>query len=150
VRSISPDAPLVIDCELRGDGIPHWGAAPLVASRLGLELNPVDLTNPDDRDWLRALVWPDQVSRLHRLERAMELFIGERPPILHGDALELLADALAKVPEDETVCVYHTIAVYQFSTAMKEALESILTVAGLRREVWRLPSNSTAPNASCR
>jgi len=135
---IAPDAPLVIDCELRGDKRPLCGPTPAVASRVGLELNPVDLTNQDDRDWLRALMWPDQVSRLHRLERAMELFVDERPPILHGDALSLLPDVLAKLPQRETVCVYHTIAVYQFSSAMKEALENILIVAGLRREVWRL------------
>jgi hypothetical protein len=36
------------------------------------------------------------------------------------------------------VCVYHTIALYQFSRAMKEDLEDLLTVAGLRRPVFRL------------
>jgi len=136
--SIAPDAPLVIEIELRGERVPPCGPAPAVASRVGLELNPVDLSNPDDRDWLRALMWPDQVPRLHRLERAIELFAQVHPPILHGDALELLPDALAAIPAGETVCVYHTIAVYQFSTAMKEALENILVVAGLRRPVWRL------------
>jgi len=140
VRSISPEAPLVIDCELRGDKPPPRGPTPAVTSRVGLELNPVDLTNVDDCDWLRALMWPDQVPRLHRLERAMALFVDVRPLILHGDALELLPDVLGKLPEDDDtlVCVYHTIAVYQFSSAMKEALENILTVAGLRHEVWRL------------
>jgi hypothetical protein len=85
-------------------------------------------------------MWPDQVPRLHRLERAMDLFVDARPPILYGNALDLLPGVLARLPEDEEepVCVYHTIAVYQFSTAMKQTLEDILTVAGLRRPVWRL------------
>lgn len=136
--SIAPDAKLVIDCELRGDRLPPCGPAPKVESRVGLELNPVDLTNKDDRDWLRALVWPDQVARLHRLERAIALFVDEHPPIRQGDALELLCDAIAEAPREATVCVYHTIAIYQFSTAMRETLEDILTVAGLRRPVHRL------------
>jgi hypothetical protein len=138
VASVGAEAPLGIDCELRGDGMPPTGPVPAVSGRVGLELNPVDLGNRDDRDWLRALIWPDQVSRLQRLDRAMELFAKEKPEIRAGDALALLPDALAAVPRDAAAVVYHTIAVYQFSTEMREALESILTVAGLRRRVWRL------------
>lgn len=138
VASISPGAELVLDCELRGGGIPPAGKTPAVASRVGLELNPVDLASRDDRDWLRALIWPDEVARMKRLERALMLVEEVKPEIRGGDALELLPDALAAVPANEAVCVYHTIAVYQFSEQMREALESILTVAGLRRPVERL------------
>lgn len=138
VAAVDADAPLVIESALRGDGVPPTGPAPAVASRVGLELNPVDLSSADDRDWLRALIWPDQVSRLARLDRAIELFAARKPPIRAGDALALLPGALAAVPKDAAACVYHTIAVYQFSTEMREALESILTIAGLRRPVWRL------------
>ena len=138
VTAINADAPLVIECELRGDKVPPSSPKPVIGSRLGLELNPVDLSNANDRDWLRALVWPDQLSRLQRLDRAIALFEKEKPPIRPGDALELLSDALASVPRDQVPVVYHTIAIYQFSKEMKEALESILTVAGLRRPVLRL------------
>jgi hypothetical protein len=138
VVSIQPEAPLVIDCELRGGKTPPFEVTPTIGGRVGLELNPVDLADADDRDWLRALMWPDQVARLRRLERAIELFAKEKPPIRAGNALDLLPQALAEVPEGHTACVYHTIAVYQFSSAMKQALEDILTVAGLRRPVLRL------------
>ncbi len=136
--SVNASAPLVIDCELRGDKIPPVGPTPQIGGRVGLELNPVDLSEADDRDWLRALIWPDQASRLARLDRAIALFAREAPPILAGDALELLPDALAAVPREHAPVVYHTIAVYQFSREMRDALEGILTVAGLRRPVWRL------------
>jgi hypothetical protein len=135
---VGEGAPLIIDCELRGEMLPPAGPAPRVTSRVGLELNPADLTNADDRDWLRALIWPDQVSRLERLDRAIALFGTDKPRIVAGDALALLPDALAQLPRDAVPVVYHTIAVYQFSKEMREALESILTIAGLRRPVWRL------------
>jgi hypothetical protein len=138
VATVHADAPLVIDCALRGKAVPPTGPAPRIASRLGLELNPVDLSNDDDRDWLRALIWPDQVARLERLDRAIALFRAHKPPILAGDALALLPDVLARVPRDQVPVVYHTIAVYQFSHEMREALESMLVIAGLRRPVWRL------------
>lgn len=136
--SINDEAPLIIECELKGDHLPPTGSPPSIAGRVGLELNPVDLANADDRDWLRALIWPNQVARLERLDRAIELFAAHQPLIKAGDALTLLPDALAAVPSGETPCVYHTIAIYQFSRAMRQALDDILTVAGLRRPVWRL------------
>ncbi len=78
------------------------GRHPRVGRRMGLELNPVDLSNADDRDWLRALMWPDQIARLERLDKAMALFREGKPEIREGDALALLSDALREMPESET------------------------------------------------
>jgi hypothetical protein len=136
--SVNPDAPLVIDCELRGDKNPPVGPNPAVARRLGLELNPINLGNAEDRDWLRALVWPEWPARLRRLERAIALFADENEEIRCGDALALLPDALAEAAPGHAVAIYHTIATYQFSREMKEALENMLVVAGLRRTVYEV------------
>lgn len=138
VAAVNSDAPLVVTCELRGDHVPPVDPAPTIASRVGLELHPVDLCEPDARDWLKALVWPDHPARFAQLEKALAIVRDYPLNIIPGDALENLIDALRAVPPDQTVCVYHTIAIYQFSTAMKAALDDILMVAGLRRPVWRL------------
>ena len=129
---------LVIDCELRGPKNPPLGPTPRIASRVGLERNPVNLDDPTQRDWLRALVWPDTRGRFERLEAALKAYASDRPAIRVGSALDLLPDALRAIPEDQRVCVYHSYVVYQFSTEMKEALESLLTLAGLRRPIWRI------------
>jgi hypothetical protein len=136
VMEIAPDAPLVLDCEVRGEILPPLLPEPAIAGRIGLELNPVNLSDADDRDWLRALVWPDQPQRLERLDRAIALYRKAPPEILSGDALALLPEVLARMPPQDAVCVYHTIAVYQFSDAMKEELTAILAAAG--RPVWHL------------
>ncbi len=136
---LGPPAPdLVLECELRGGRLPPLGPSPRVASRLGLERNPVDLAAPIERDWLKALVWPDQVDRFARLEKAFAALARQAPPILKGDALELLPEAIAAAPAQEPVCVYHSMVVYQFSKDMREALDAILTLVSLRRPVWRL------------
>ena len=147
---INPTSPLVIDSELRGSAMIPDGPTPQVGRRIGLELNPVDLTHDDDRDWLRALMWPDQIARTERLNRAMALFDSVWPEIRSGDALALLPDALRDMPEDEPLCVYHTIVTYQFSHEMRAALDDILTVAGLRRPVWRLALEATAKDGDWR
>jgi hypothetical protein len=138
VAEIAPGAPLILECELRGERTPPLAPPPVIATRTGLERDPVNLSNADDRDWLRALIWPDQPARLDRLDRAIALYRNAPPEILGGDALTLLPDVLAAAPSGEAVCVYHTIAVYQFSAAMKEALTAILVAEGLRRPVWHL------------
>lgn len=134
----APGAELTIDVELRGEKIPPLGLAPKVASCVGLEKNPVNLDDPDQRDWLKALVWPDHRARFARLEKALAIYAHHKPEIRTGDALALLPEALAAAPANETLCVYHTIVTYQFSEEMREALDNMLVAAGVRRAVWRL------------
>lgn len=133
---VSPGAALVLDCDLRSADAPPVGRLPFLAGRLGLERAPVDLADPDQRDWLRALIWADQPARLARLDRAIALFDRDAAPILGGDALDLLPGALAGVPADAVPVVYHTLAVYQFDAAMTARLEAILAGAG--RPLFRL------------
>jgi hypothetical protein len=132
------DAPLIIECELRGANVPSLGTAPKIANRVGLELNPVDLSKAEERDWLKALVWPDQIARFARLEQALEIYAREKPEIRVGDALDLLADAIALIPEDLSVCIYHSMVIYQFSEEMRQALDNLLITASLRRPIWRV------------
>lgn len=134
----APGAELIIDVALRGTKVPPLGPPPRVANRVGLERNPVDLSDPDSRDWLRALVWPEHRARFARLDRALQIYARAKPEIRAGDALELLPDALAQASTDQTLCVYHTVVTYQFTHEAREALDHILIMAGLRRPVWRL------------
>lgn len=137
------DALLMIETEVRGERVPPHGRPPCVASRIGLERDPVDLSDQAERDWLRALVWPDHVARFAKLDQALAIVSQETLPIERGDALELLPDALSEVPARETVCVYHSFVTYQFSQEQRSALDDLLIAASLRRPVWRLSLEGT-------
>jgi len=144
VHTIGPhDGALVIDAEARGEKLPPLGPSPTIASRVGLELNPVDLSDADQRDWLRALVWPDALKRFAQLERAIEIAARFRPNIVAGDALENLPDVLGGLPANETVCVYHTFVTYQFTQAGRQALDDMLVGMSVRRPLWRLSIEGT-------
>jgi hypothetical protein len=148
-ESFATDAPagaLIIDTALRGPHVPPLGPPPKVAHRVGLERNPVNLSDPDSRDWLRALVWPDHRARFDRLEKALAIYADKTPQIRAGDALDLLPEALAEAPANETLCVYHTIVTYQFPHEAREALDHLLITAGVRRPVWRLSLEFAAEN----
>jgi hypothetical protein len=144
----TPDPLLTVETELKQGGIPPLGTPPKIASRVGLELNPVNLDNEEERDWLRAVVHADHLARHERIVKVLALKANERPEIRGGDALKLLPQALSEIPDNGTVCVYHTFAVYQFSPEMQQTLEDIFITASAVRPIWRL-SNEWGPNAKC-
>ena len=130
---------LVITCVLRGEGVPTLGArAPEIASRVGLELNPVDLRSASERSWLKALVWPERLDRLAKLKGALEIAVLHPPPIIAGDAAAELGPALAAIPRTHAACVFHTAMAYQLSDAHCERIEACLVEASERAPVWRV------------
>lgn len=134
-----PDG-LLLKCALRGEGRPCLDGTwpPVLRSRLGLERNPVDLTDPQDRLWLRALVWPEHLERAERLQRALKLAVSALPPIRQGDVLEVLPEILGALPPGEPVCVEHSFVLAQFSPDQRERLRTQLADAAAARPVLRI------------
>jgi hypothetical protein len=83
---------------------------PEVVTRVGVDLDPIDVTDPDDARWLRACLWPDRPERIARLEAELALAATAPPLLLQGDAVEVLHDALACVPADALPVVTTTWA----------------------------------------
>ncbi len=98
-------------------------AVPCIAWRAGLDLNPIDTTDPDQAAWLETLVWPEQTERLARLRAALAIAARDPPRLVQGD---LLGDALprlcAEAPRDATLVVFHTavLAYVEDATARAE------------------------------
>jgi hypothetical protein len=86
------------------------GAMPRVVARIGVDPDPLDVTDADDVRWLRACVWPDQPERRARLDAEMALAATEPPLLLQGDAVDVLPDAVARVPADALPVVTTTWA----------------------------------------
>ncbi len=89
-------------------------AMPEVVARIGVDLDPVDVTDADDARWLRACLWPDQPEPAARLEAEMALAATAPPLLLHGDAVEVLPGAFARMPADALPVVTTTWALSRF------------------------------------
>jgi hypothetical protein len=90
-------------------GTPVPTAIPRVVWRAGLDLAPIDATDPLQAAWLETLVWPEQTDRLSRLRLALEIAARERPRIVQGDLLSDRLDRLcAEAPSGATLVVFHT------------------------------------------
>jgi hypothetical protein len=103
----APDhAPLLV-CRI-GDTTPIPRSVPQVVWRVGLDLNPVDLTDDDQVAWLETLVWPDQPHRLARLRAAISVARADPSRVVQGNLLTDLPALVAEAPPDATLVVFHT------------------------------------------
>lgn len=97
-----------------GDRPVPTGAMPEVVARVGIDLDPVDVTDADEARWLRACVWPDQAERVAMLEAELALAASDPPLLLRGAAVEVLPDAFTQVPADALPVVTTTWALSRF------------------------------------
>ena len=105
-----PSSPVRMSASIVGDRPLPTRAMPDVVARVGVDLDPLDVTDADDARWLRACLWPDQPERLARLEAEMALAATAPPLLLRGVAVEVLPDAFARVPADALPVVTTTWA----------------------------------------
>jgi len=73
-----------------------------VRRRLGIDLNPVDVTTVEGARLLRAFIWPGRVERAQRLRQAIGILWAEPPTLVRGDYVELLPSVLAE-RDDEAI-----------------------------------------------
>jgi hypothetical protein len=130
---------IVLPCELRGSRRPSLATQlPRVAFRFGIDLSPNDVFDEDAMLWLRALVWPEQIARAERLEKAIAL-ARQRPPLMiQGDALEIVPRALDAIAPDMPVVLFHSFVLNQFSDRARAQYYAQLTAYGAQRRIYDL------------
>jgi hypothetical protein len=73
---------------------------PQVAARVGLDHDPIDVTDAEEAGWLRACLPPDRHQAAALLDAETTLAAKNPPLLLRGDPLETLPEAFAAVPAD--------------------------------------------------
>ncbi|MEO0500262.1 MAG: DUF2332 family protein [Pseudomonadota bacterium] len=106
---------------------PDWsGAAPVIApveiaSRSGVDINPLDVSDPAVRKRLMAYCWPDQPERVARLEAALDLAARHPIRLDAADAADWV-DAHISPQKDRATIVFHTIAFQYFPEDSKRRI----------------------------
>jgi hypothetical protein len=122
LRPEKAETPPVFGCSINA-GTPVPTSLPQIVWRAGLDLNPLDAADPEQAEWLKTLVWPEQTYRRANLQAALKIAATHRPRIergdLRGDALERLC---GEAPKDATLVVFHT-AVLAYVEARSEREE---------------------------
>jgi hypothetical protein len=101
-----PASRLRLACQPRGP-VPIPAALPQVVWCRGIDLDPIDLEDPDAVRWLECCIWPDQPQRLARLRAAVRIARADPPEVVRGDLLEQVGPVVAQAPAEATVVVFH-------------------------------------------
>lgn len=131
-----PESPVMLEADLRGGSIRPREIE--ILSRIGLDLNPVDPVDPEDRAWLLALIWPEHHERRERLERALDVAASVPKELIAGSAIETLPRVLAELPESEPVIVMNSMVLIQLRGPQREELYRVISRAAEMRTIRRV------------
>lgn len=125
-----------LTCTVRGDRRPSFPEIfPQIASRIGIDLNPIDIRNESATNWLRSFIWPEHTARFDILNRAIEIALVHPPDLRRGDVLELLPRILETVSPGAFPCLFHTFVSNQMSPELHNRMENIIAGFGFERDI---------------
>jgi hypothetical protein len=126
---------LILECDSKNT--PRL-STPIIASRVGIDLNPIDLKDEDEKLWALSLIWPDQLERIDRLKKAIEILSRQRVNLRKGNALELLKPLGDEIPQDQHLCFMHSFVLNQFSPEDRHTFKSQLIEISKSRKLSRI------------
>jgi len=137
-------SPIRLTCTLQGMVQPPIPAElPSVAARVGLDLHPIRATDPEAVRWLRALVWPEHPARAALLQQVLALAQDTPPPLMAGDALALLPEAVAEAPADTALCIFHIATLAHFPPEARERFRGLIAELACQRDLFWLSSEGS-------
>ena len=128
------DSEIVLSCAVTGP-VPLPARLPEVVWRAGLDLNPLQANHDDDRRWLASLVWPEQIDRAERLDRALDLVAADPPRLDAGDLLVDLPGLLADAPSDATLVVFHSAVLAYLDQEQRSRFTDVMGAVKRIRDV---------------
>lgn len=147
---------LVVDAATRG-APPPAGPPPPVRSRLGIDPCPLDVRDDDDVTWLAACVWPEDVARRRRLDRAVRIARDDPPHVRRAVAAEGVAAAGAGTAPEELLCVLHSAVMSYLDREQQRSFVGTVEELGRTRDLawlsmespgWRSFAGQTADGES--
>lgn len=99
-----------LTCTVRGPA-PLPTQLPVVTWRSGVDLNPLQVTDPEQMAWLEQLIWPEQQQRRDSLRHAIAVARREPPQLMTGDLLHELPTLVERARPHGTVVVFHSAVI---------------------------------------
>jgi len=132
----APSSAVTLAPEWRGRAAPRPCARALtVTAARGVDLHPLDVRDPADRQSLAAYVWPGETARRERLVAAIGIARDHLPLVDAGLASAWLMRRFAE-PQVHGVrrVVFHSMVLQYTSPAERAAIDTAFALAGARAE----------------
>ncbi|MBV9921130.1 MAG: DUF2332 domain-containing protein [Pseudonocardia sp.] len=99
-----PDAAVRLSCVVRAGEPPLPSSMPVLADRVGIDVEPLDLADPATLAWLTACV-PPEAGAVTRFAAAATLAREHPARAVRGSLLDALPAVVADLPRDALVCL---------------------------------------------
>ncbi len=130
-----PSAAVTIETEARGSqSAPIPPRLPRIVDRIGVDIEPLDLSDPAVRAWLAACV-PQEIGAVTRFHRAVDVAVGDPARTVRGDACTVLPQLLSAIPEGPLVCVLDTYVSVFFEADELRQFQRLIDQAGAERDL---------------
>ncbi|AMM31385.1 hypothetical protein SA2016_0695 [Sinomonas atrocyanea] len=106
-----------LPCRIDAGSVPD--RLPDVVWRSGVDLNPVDVGDPSQMEWLETLVWPEHQDRRDRLRAAAAVAAADPATILRGDLVDSIRGLVEEAPPGARVVVFHSAALVYLDPARR-------------------------------
>jgi hypothetical protein len=111
---------------------------PVIADRLGIDLDPIDVTEPGERLWLRALIWPENTAQAALQDEALRVVADDPPRTLAGDVVDVLPEVAARAPRGTPVVVFHSATRLHVPVGRREAFDAAIAGVAAGHELFHL------------
>lgn len=133
---------VLISSEIRGESIPFLhGPPPPVVSRIGIDLNIIDLSNDDDFLWLNSLIWPNHHERRSMFAKAANYVRESKLELIEGNGVCLLKDLAKNIATEHTICIFHTHVANQMPIEARRTLVERVKAIGKERDIFHIYNN---------
>jgi hypothetical protein len=127
---------ILLRCKIIGGQPPIPSSMPAIAHRAGIDLIEVNCSDPQERLWMEAMLFPEWVEERMRLRKALALRADTRLRIEIGDALAILPSVIAGI--SGPICLIHSHSLGQWTQSSRDNLHRLLCELSRERVLHRI------------
>ncbi|WP_448263622.1 DUF2332 domain-containing protein [Microbacterium aurum] len=121
-------SPVELPCTIDAASVPS--RLPEVEWRAGVDLNPLDVADPDQLAWLETLVWPEHSERRDRLHLAAALVAANPPHLVAGDIIDEIPALIEQAPAGSHIVVFHSAVLVYLSEERRAEFARLMQSMG--------------------
>lgn len=124
------EGPVLISSKILEGSLPNFPEIVKVNRKIGIDQNPLDLNIPENAIWLKALIWPDLLTRFERLEAAISETGKSKIELIKGSQIADFKAVINQIPKEAPLLIYHTHVLYQFRPEERKAFRQLMDEIG--------------------
>ncbi|MPY83294.1 MAG: DUF2332 family protein [Actinophytocola sp.] len=125
-----------LHCAVQGPGFGGPRKKLPLGERIGLDPEPVDLTDEDELAWLDACIWTDQPERVRLLRTAAAAQARQPQQVVAGDGATDLATVAGRLPADAPLAVMNTNTMTRLEARQRADYLAALAALAAERPLW--------------